>query len=234
MATPVSLSKLILRTRQRVNIEGHPEAIDDAELTDMLNQSIAGWWDLVRLTTWGGQYARVPWPITMTGALSYPLAPNTASIISVDLLTPGSTQPIPIYAYQEEQRGMFAALPIMVWMPGVSGIYYQQQGSSIAFRPLPSAGYQITVNYEPTAPVLGSGGSSSLDSINGWEEWIVLDSAIKCATKIGLLELIGSLRLDKAEQTQRIERAAAQADKNQSEGVHETEAYRTWNIWSYP
>ena len=85
MATQVTLAQLLLRVRQRSNLEGAQAFIPDSELTDSINVGISSWWDLVRLTTFQGQIARVAWPIvTVANQSAYPLAPNNASIISVD------------------------------------------------------------------------------------------------------------------------------------------------------
>lgn len=228
MPTPVSLATLMLRVRRRSNLEGHEEFIGDAELTDEINNSISEWWDLVTLTTFQGQYARSPWPIvTVANQQVYPLAPNHGKIISVDLVVSGMA-PVPVKAYQEEQRGMFTLFPLVGWSPGIRRIWYQQQGNAISFLPIPSGGYLVQVNYVPTAPVLATP-YGVLNSINGWEEWIVIDAAIKCLIKCGNASLATSLQGRLEAQADRIRHAAAEADLNQSEGVHETEAYGEWD-----
>jgi hypothetical protein len=234
LATPVSLSTLIQRVRQRSNLEGATLFITDPELIDSINASISAWWDLVRLSTWGGQYARVPYTITTTPAISsYALPPNLASIISVDAFV-STGVPIACYAYQEEQRNWLKLAALFGWSSWGVPIYYQLQGGNINFAPTPNGTVSVTLNYVPTAPQL-SDYDDTLNSINGWEEWIVLDVAIKCLIKDGQLDIVPMLMNHKQEQTARIQAAAPQADMNQSEGVHETgrwSAYGSgWGRW---
>lgn len=230
MTTQVSLAQLMLRVRQRANLEGSSAFLPDSEVIDNINQSIAEWYDIVRLTTFGGQIARSAWPIvTLSNVSSYPLAQNTASIISVDANISGNSYAISALPYQEEQRNIFKLLPYVGWsLGGLQNVFYQIQGQNINFLPTPTANYNITVNYIPTAPVLSNANTDYLNSINGWEEWIVLDSAIKCLIKDGQLDIIPLLQGRLEQQTARIKWAAALADMNAQEGVHETETYGGW------
>ena len=230
MPSPVTLAKLLLRVRRRANLEGHLDAFPDAEVTDEINVSIADWWDLVRLTTWMGQYQRKAWPITTSNGKSlYDLAPNHGAIISVDANIQGNSYSISAMPYGEEQRNMFRLVPYVGWNFGIQSVWYQQQGNAINFLPSPTGNYQVVVNYTPTAPVL-SQASDFLDTVNGWEEWIVLDTAIKLLIKAGMVEAIGPLEARRQEQATRIHHAAANADMNQAEGVHEVAAYSGYGV----
>lgn len=220
----VTLSQLLLRVRQRANIEGYEEFIVDAEIIDDINQSISEWYDEVRLTTFGGQYFRAAYPFTtVPGQSLYSVAPNTASIISVDCQITGNMT-IAALPYQEEMRNIYKYFPLNGWMLGQT-IFYQLQPyqgqDGINFIGTPNQAYSVVINYVPTAPVL-SDPSDVLNSINGWEEFIVLDAAIKCLIKDGQEDIIPLItgRLEK--QRERIQKAAGQRDMNASEGVHET------------
>lgn len=231
MATNVTLEQLMLRVRQRSNLEGATAFITDAELIDNINQSIANWWDLVRLTTFQGQISRVQWPIvTVANQSLYALAPNNSSVISVDANISGNSYAISAMPYQEEQRNMFKLLPFVGWSFGaVQSVWYQIQGTNINFLPTPTAGYNVTVNYVPTAPIL-SAPYDTLNSVNGWEEYVVLDAAMKCLIKTGNTEMLAALQPYLAREQTRIEQAAALQDMNASEGVHESEAYGNWGL----
>lgn len=231
MATNVTLGQLMLRVRQRANLEGATAFLPDAELIDNINQSVADWWDMVRLTTFQGQIARVQWPIvTVANQSSYALAPNNASVISVDANISGNSYAISAMPYQEEQRNMFKLLPFVGWSFGaVQSVWYQIQGTNINFLPTPTANYNVTVNYVPTSPVL-SAPTDTLNSVNGWEEWIVLDAATKALVKTGNTEMMAALQPYIQRQEARIKSAAAAQDMNASEGVHESEAYGNWGL----
>lgn len=227
MATPVSLGTMVLRARRRANLEGALQFIPDEEATDYINTAIASWWDLVALTTFAGQIARIPWPIsTVTGQGVYPLAPNHLRIISVDANVNGNSYAISALPYQEEQRNVFKLAPYVGWtFNGLSSVWYQLQGTNISFLPTPPGSYSITVNYFPTAPRLTDMLQSELNSINGWEEYIVLQAARRMLIKDGQLDMAAALMPLIAEESDRIKACAAQADLNGAEGVHETEAY---------
>jgi hypothetical protein len=239
MASPVTLGTMVLRARRRANLEGALQFIPDEEAIDYVNTGIAAWWDLVSMTTFAGQIARIPWPIvTVNNQSLYPLAPNHLRLISVDVTINGQTLAINSIPYQEEQRNIFKAMPFVGWSAfgGVcQSIWYQLQGTSINFIPTPPSGTTLTANYFPVAPRLAKMDDDSLNSINGWEEWIVLQAARRMLIKDGQLEMAGALMPLLAEETQRIQACAAQADLNGAEGVHETEAYGNYGPgFSYP
>jgi hypothetical protein len=220
---PVSLATLLTRTRQRANLEGTAGGfLPDAELTDLVNGSIADWYDLVRGSTWGGQWYRQSWTFsTLPNVSAYALPVNCASIISIDGMLAPSLTPISCVRYQEEQRNWFKLLQIFGWFVN-QAVWYQIQGPNVNFAPVPQSAFTITINYVPTAPVLAQFQNDKLDSINGWDEWIVLDAAVKCLVKDGQLDMIQELKAQREAQRMRIAAAAPQRDLNQSEGVHET------------
>ena len=232
MATQVYLATLMNTARQRANLEGATAFITDSEIISYINASIADWYDLVRLTTFQGQIARSSWLILTTANTSlYALPQNLSSVISVDANISGNSYAISAMPYQEEQRNMFKLLPFVGWSFGaVQSVWYQIQGTNINFLPTPTAGYNVTVNYVPTAPVLSNPQLDWLNSINGWEEYIVLDVAMKCLVKTGNADMVGVLAQERSRQEQRILKAAAQVDMNASEGVHESEAYGNWGL----
>ena len=61
-------------------------------------------------------------------------------------------------------------------------IFYRVLGQTITFIPSPPNAYNIQLNYIPTAPVLVAD-TDSLDSINSWDELIVLWATQKDFTK---------------------------------------------------
>jgi hypothetical protein len=232
---PVSLATLLTRTRQRSNLEGTTAGgfLPDAELIDSINGSIADWYDLVRGSTWGGQWFRVPWNFTTVANTSaYALPGNCASVISIDAQLSPSLTPISCLRYQEEQRNWFKLLQIYGWFVN-QAVWYQLQGPNVNFAPVPQSAFAITINYVPTAPQLSSY-DDTFDSINGWDEWIVLDAGIKCLIKDGQLDMIQELKAQRESQRARIAAAAPQRDLNQSEGVHETGRWTGYgDDWSY-
>lgn len=235
MAYPVSLATLVQRVRQRANFENANSFLPDVELIDDINQSIAKWYDEVRGTTWGGQYFRSQFPFfTAPGTTNqvpfvnpppgsyYPLPPDFLSVTSVDVAISPSTFIITCKAMPEERRNAYRVWPVG-WLFNTT-VYYQIWGQNIVFFPVPEAAYQVQLNYVPVAPQL-TGPNSTLDSINGWEEFVVLDAAIKVLIKDRQGDMVAILQGRLEEERQRIRAMAPRRDMNQAEGVHEIETY---------
>lgn len=221
MAYPVKLSALCTRTLQTANLEGAGDFIPPPELIDYVNGSIAEWVDEVRGTTWNGTYSRSKASITTTGnQQTYKLPPDFLTLLSVDVFVSGANAPmISAIAYQEEERNAFNNYPVMFGWSVSNPIFYQIQGDYISFIPVPQGTYSVRLNYVPTAPVL-SDPDDDIDSINGWEEFIVLDAAIKCLTKAGEVEMIQELKDRRERQRQRIRALAPRRDQQTAERVH--------------
>lgn len=219
MAYPVTLTVLRQRVLQRANLEGAGSFVPLVELTDMVNQSIAEWYDLVRLTTFGGQYYRSAYTFsTVAGTQLYALPPDFLALISGDVFI-SSNWKVCMRPYQEEDRNSLTGPALGVGWFGPQ-VWYQLQGPSISFLSSPTAAYSVVLNYVPTAPIL-NGGEDPIDCINGWEEFIVIKAAMKLLFKDGQLEAKENLREDLEEQRQRIASAAAERDTGIAETVHD-------------
>jgi hypothetical protein len=243
MAYPVSLSSMILQIRQMSNTQGMEETYPDNEIIGYFNGSFSDWNDEVRGTTWGGQYKRAAYPFLTTAAnlnpvpyqnpppgCYYPLPPDFVSLISLD----GNFAPnVPISCipFSEENRNAWRGFNFGVftaWTIG-SPIYYQVWGDNLILNPGPQGIYQMQLNYVPACPVL-SDPNACFDSINGWEQYIVLDAAIKVLIKARQEELIPVLEGRLEQQRARIRIMAARRDMTGGETIHETESYGggTW------
>lgn len=220
MAYPVKLSALCTRTLQAANLEGAGDFVTPTELTDYVNGSIAEWVDEVRGTTWNGTYSRSSYTReTVGGQRTYPLPADFLTLLSVDVYVTQNSPVISAIAYQEEQRNAFNNYPVMFGWGASHPIYYQLQDGNISFIPVPQGEFTFRLNYTPTAPTL-SDPDDYIDSINGWEEFIILDAAIKCLTKAGELEMIQELKERRERQRQRIRTLAPRRDQHTAERVH--------------
>ncbi len=230
MAYPVSLATLCERVLQRANLEGAQRFIKPHELVDNINGSIAEWVDEVRGTTWNGSYARASHEMTTSqNDALYPLPQDLLTLLSVDVAIAAGGPVITARSYQEEERNAFRNMPALTaW--GMGGpIYYQIQQTDISFIPMPQGAFIVTINYVPTAPILADG-LDKIDSINGWEEFIVLDSAIKCLMKVGGNDQIPVLAQRLEQQRQRIRAMAPRRDQAFAERVHviENAGFEDW------
>lgn len=237
MSYAVSLETLMLKARQRANLEGADNFITDPELISELNTSIAEWWDLVRATTWNGTQFRNRYNFQTTATTNptpyvspppgsfYPLPGNFLHLISVDIAI-SSNLVITAQAFQEENRNIFKYYPVGAWIWN-QPIYYQLQAGNIVFIPGPIGVFNIQLNYCPTAPQLNRP-SDTIDSINSWEEFIVLDTAIKMLIKDGQTDIIPALTQRLEQQRARIKAMVPKRDMQTSEMIHETFDMTPW------
>jgi hypothetical protein len=226
LAYPVALQEIRNRVLQRVALEGSVSFITPAELTDMINVSIADWYDLVRLTTFAGQYYRKKATLTVGTGLGvggsstlYPLPFNFLSMVSLDIATTGSIKPWSGRPYQEEDRNSLNYPAITTGWFGPL-VWYQLQDANINFLSVPNATYTCTLNFVPTAPKLAQP-EDTLESHNSWDEFIVLKTCMKALFKDGRYDAIAILRGELEEQRDRIRTSASERDQTQAEVVHD-------------
>lgn len=240
MAYPISLATLLQTVRQRTNLEGATSFITDQELTGYCNGSVSEWYDEVRGTTWGGQYYRSSFPFQTIPTVSqntpfsqnpppgsiYPLPQDFVSLTSCDIfLSPNLV--LTARAFQEEQRNMFRWYPVG-WLFD-QPIFYQLWGQNIVFVPAPQSTFQVQINYVPTSPQLYNA-NDTFDSINGWEEYVILDASIKCLMKMGRMDMVELFTARKTEQKERIRAMAPRRDMQTAEVVHEiSQDYSDWD-----
>ena len=225
MAYPVTLADLRTRILQRGGLEGAGANLTPDELAQMVSQVVSEWYDLVRLTTFGGQYFRQSYNFsTVSGGQSYPLPPDFLSLISGDVYI-STTWKVCMKAYQEEDRNSLTGPALIVGWFGPQ-LWYQLQGKSIKFLSAPSAAYQVTLNYVPVAPRLNRP-NDFIDAINGWEQFIVDVCARRCAIKFGMYDLANALVTDIAAERQRIVDAAGERDAGIAETVHDLQGNTT-------
>lgn len=83
----------------------------------------------------------------------------------------------PLKPYQWKERDNFQSAALFL---GVSPYYrYRLQANNIILQPAPSSQSLIQFSYTPAYPALINL-TDTLDSLNGWEEWIVLQAARMC------------------------------------------------------
>lgn len=208
MARSVPLSTLITRVRRRADIESATARFPDAEITDNLNESITELYDIIRMS-WGDGYFRSSYVFTTSTAVdTYALPSDFLDLVSVDVQVSASDV-VSARRFMESERNA-AKSPLVGWLYG-QPVFYQLQGNNIKFIPQPSAAYLVTINYVPT-PTKLVGSSDTIDGVAGWEEYAVLDAAIKCLIKDESFEHIAILENRKAVIKGRIDALAPQRD----------------------
>lgn len=244
MAYPVTLEELHLKTRSRANLEtsnlSTSDAIGEDELTAELNASLGVWYDLIRGTTWGGNYFRKRYnfatiattqptpPVSPPPGSYYALPNDFLHLISVDIAISNNLV-ISARPYQEEQRNVFKFYPIGSWTWNQPIYYFIAQGQ-IFFIPGPIGIFNVQVNYCPVAPKL-TRPNASFDAINGgWDEFIILDTAIKLLIKDGQTDILPLLTQLREQERTRLLSLISKRDMQSWEIVHETGDSDAW-LW---
>jgi hypothetical protein len=223
LASTVTAQSLIAQIRARANSQGEDASTPDSELLNYINASLFEWYEIIVQTQWGGEwYVSSATSTTTANVSTLALPTDCLQVLSVDVILNGSPQTAT--RIQRAQRNVFrGATPYAItW--GRSPIFYRVTGANIELFPTPDGSTSVTIAYTPTAPQLTSS-QDVLTTQHGWEEWIILDGAIKLLTKQGQLDIIPVLGQEKASQKQRIIEAVMSRDLNQAAYVNEVETY---------
>jgi len=238
MARSVTLSTMITRVRQRTDDESSAARYTDQEITDNLNEGIADLVDVVR-GVFGQDYFRSASTFTtVNGTAVYALPADFLSLLSVDIVVNG-TMTLSARPYMESERNAYKFFP-GGWIYN-QPIFYRLTASNITFIPTPPGAYSITLNYQPVSAYLNatfdvngaltSGGNGTIDGIGGWEEYAVLDAAIKILIKDKETGMIPVLEGRKAEMKDRVQAMAPQRDAGQNERVQDIYRYNVVGGW---
>jgi hypothetical protein len=207
-----SVTLLVMRgeVRSRCDIEGATARFPDAQLTKWINDGIAELWELINKVQGHAAYYRSSSPFTTVGNVpTYALPADFYKLISVDVQTGSNNFTLTCRPYMESERNRYKNLTVG-WIYG-QPVYYQLQGQTVAFTPAPSGGYQVTLNYVPTSPILVADGDT-FDGISGWEEYPILYASKKAATKDQDWDLKSALEGDLAAMRARIEEMSNERD----------------------
>lgn len=159
------------RVKQRCDQEySDSEFVTTAELDQLINTSYAELYGL--LIRHSLHRTETVYSITATGAASYALPTDIFAVLGVFRVDGTATKS---YMARHDHRKRPDT--------GVTGtaLTYRVIGSSIEFIPVPASGtYEVV--YVPTPTTLADD-ADTLDGVLGWEEYVVVDCAIKILQK---------------------------------------------------
>lgn len=193
MAASVALSVLRRQSRELAD-EINSSFVADTELNGMINSSISQWYDLI-LEAVPERYETIQ-TITANGAASYALPAAHYKTLAVEYQSTDAYVDIPRVQFRERNRFPTKA-------SGSRALAYRLTKNDIALMPPPTSGTYRHL-YAPTPTVL-SQDTDTLDGVNGWEQWVVYDCAIKMLLK-GESEILGMVA-----ERERIERSLRRA-----------------------
>ena len=177
-----TLAQLITRVRQRADMVGSA-FVSDAEIVDYINVAMAEIHDLL-VDKYEDYYVSTT-TYTLPGGNPGTLPATFYKALGVDFDSGGVSYRLKRYSFQE--RNMYNS-------PGavaarIADTRYTIQGNKINFIPDPTTSGTGTLHYLPEAQRFSSGSTSAtIVSLapaiaNGYEEYVVVDAAIKCLLK---------------------------------------------------
>ncbi len=228
MARLVQLDTLRDEARKRADFEASTTStsfVPDAELNQYINLALAELYDLI-LEANGDEYYAIPHSFsTASGQESYDLPADFYRLSGVDAEVGGFKYTL--YNFPLGERNRYANLTAPGWYRGAR-LFYRLRVDKIFFVPKPDGNYNVTLLYIPNPPIL----VNDTDTFNfhgGWEEYVILDAAIKMQVKEETDTSV--LQLAKEQVKQRIRGAAPDRDNGVPEVV--TDATRDFEGWLY-
>lgn len=191
MDPTVLRSVLMTRVRELADLVGS-EVVTDNELKGYVDQSVAGLYDLLVKHSPADFFVSTVSIFGTVGTNLYDLPLDFFVLTSVMDLQSGRWRKV--HKFQNERRAEIMNLRAT----GLVGTYYyrlrgrqtatggagvQTPTPQIEIFPAPPAGHQFSIEYLPTVSRAENAGDVKYPGINGWEDWAVYDSVIKCLLK---------------------------------------------------
>lgn len=203
-----TLTNLQSRTRQRADRENDPH-IADSELTRHINASYKELWDLLIATS--ADYFLASSTFTLSGTTSTSTLPSGCyKVRGVDYLDGGYYTAVPHFNLRDRNR-RYTRL-------------YRITGTVVRMLPEGNCAGDYRIWYEPGITALSSGSDTLDDAVTPWDEYIVIDAAIKCCVKSE--EDASLLMAEKQAMVERIKTMADARDTGDPETI--TDVY-TWD-----
>lgn len=177
-----TLAQLITRVRQRADMVGSA-FVSDAEIIDYVNVGMAEIHDLL-VDKYEDYYVSTT-TYTLPGGNPGTLPATFYKALGVDFDAGGVSYRMRRYTFQE--RNMYNSPSVAA--ARIADTRYSIQGNQIKFIPSPTTSGTATLHYVPEAQRFSSGSTSAtIVSLapaiaNGYEEYVVVDAAIKCLMK---------------------------------------------------
>jgi hypothetical protein len=180
-----TLAQLRELSRQRADQEyvtGTPEAskfVTDAELSGYINRSIGELYDLI-ISCYGNDYYIDAHTFNLVGnQQAYALPTAFYQMVGVDLVINDNNK-LTLKPFMFQERNDYQNFPANAWQ-GIN-YRYHLRGDNIVFQPMPTTTNQITIWYIPLATLLVND-NDVMKGFNGWEEYVIIDAAIKMQLK---------------------------------------------------
>jgi hypothetical protein len=173
MARTRTLAELRAEVRDRADMENAPH-ITDTQITRYVNQSIARLWNKITQLD-ASSFFDDGTTTLAAGSSTVTLPANFWRLSELPVLcTSGDTT----WRLRRLQLGDLAS----VWEETGRPTHYRVDTGGLSVFPTPESSVDVTLFYI-TAPAQLSADADTFDGRAGWEEWVVLDAAVKCIMK---------------------------------------------------
>lgn len=227
----MSLGELRQRAKQAADRE-NSNFVTLPEWNIYINQSYYELYDLL-ITTYEDYYVAPRLQFQTDGSTqtydlpngrNYNEAPALYKLYGVDLGLDSSTNAwVTIKKFDFIQRNRYVYPQITSTFLGVFNLRYRVIGDKIMFIPTPSGNQYIGLWYYPRLTTLLQD-NDVMDGISGWEEYVIIDAAIKALRKEE--SDVSVLAAQKMAMIQRIEGSAQNRDVGQGDTISNV---RTWS-----
>lgn len=192
MPSPGTVTLLSVRTqaKQRADME-NSGFVTDPEWNSYISASYKELYDLL-ISAYGNDYFVAP-PVQITtdgtndkyalpdGTL-YSSAPAFYKLLGVDLQTRGNAQElISLKPFTFAERNLFSPYGVQALYANTS-LRYRLMGNNLWLTPKPQAGLVLQLWYIPEPGNLVND-TDTFEGVSGWEEYVIIDAAIKALTK---------------------------------------------------
>lgn len=176
MSGTVTLLQLRDSAKDRADMTGSTR-IDDPQWNEYINKSKDALYDLL-LAAYGSDYYANPTPtviniITNTDTYSLPSDFYKLNLLEFKVDRDTWRELKPFSLATKNKRGYYSSRFNI-------DLRYKIHGNKLIIHPMPSSGAVLNLWYTPLATNLVAD-VDSLDGFNGWEEFIIIDVAIKAA-----------------------------------------------------
>lgn len=202
--------------------------VSDSELNSFINSSANELWDLLVSTV--DDYGLTSTNLSIVaGTDTYSLPAAFYKLRGVDVVVDASGNAVTLKPFNFAERNNFAFTP--TWnLVGLAYLRYHIQGNSLRFIPIPNTVQTVRVWYIPVLTQM-SADSDTLDGVNGFEEYVVVDAARKMRIKEE--SDTSALDMEKAALKQRIEAMAASRDQGSCEKIADVSRTLPYEFWAF-
>ena len=214
----MQLQQLIDAVRQRADMED-TEFVTDPEITAYINSSASELYDIL-VSRFEDYYTLPPVPFTISSGSSFTLPSDFYKLRGVDKdFGGGDYSAMSKFRFNERNRRNLSVSRALLRKTDAQ---YRIVGKNLLITPEDTAVGNYRLWYIPQSPKLVNL-TDELDTIAGWEEYVIIDAAIKCLNKEE--SDVTVLLMQKQDLMRRIESMANNRDVDQPEKI--TDVYRS-------